>query len=66
MTVASVRPVPASVEQASGCRPGRIELLLAGRLPFDRLIRTYPFENINDAAHDMHAGTTIKPVLLMP
>jgi aryl-alcohol dehydrogenase len=46
--------------------PALVELFLAGRLPFDRLIRTYPFENINDAAHDMHTGTAIKPVLLMP
>jgi aryl-alcohol dehydrogenase len=46
--------------------PALVELFLAGRLPFDRLIRTYPFENINDAAHDMHAGTTIKPVIVMP
>jgi aryl-alcohol dehydrogenase len=39
--------------------------MLAGRLPLDRLVRTYAFDQINDAAHDMHAGTTIKPVLLM-
>ncbi len=46
--------------------PALVDLYLAGRLPFDRLIRTYPFDRINDAAHDMHAGTVIKPVLLMP
>jgi aryl-alcohol dehydrogenase len=46
--------------------PALVDLFLAGRLPLDRLVRTYPFENINDAAHDMHNGTTIKPVLLMP
>ena len=46
--------------------PALVELFLAGRLPLDRLVRTYPFDNINDAAHDMHTGTSIKPVLLMP
>jgi aryl-alcohol dehydrogenase len=46
--------------------PALVELFLAGRLPLDRLIRTYPVENINDAAHDMHSGSAIKPVLVMP
>ena len=46
--------------------PALVDLYLAGRFPLDRLIRTYPFDRIDDAAHDMHAGTTIKPVLLMP
>ena len=46
--------------------PALVDLMLAGRLPLDRLVRTYAFADINDAAHDMHAGTTIKPVLLMP
>jgi aryl-alcohol dehydrogenase len=46
--------------------PALIDHFLAGRMPFDRLIRTYPLANINDAIHDMHTGATIKPVLLMP
>jgi aryl-alcohol dehydrogenase len=46
--------------------PALVELFLSGRLPLDRLIRTYPFDSINEAIHDMHTGTTIKPVLLMP
>lgn len=45
--------------------PALVDHQLSGRMPFDRLITTYPFENINDAIHDMHAGTTIKPVLLI-
>lgn len=36
----------------------------AGRLPFDRMIRTYPLAQINDAVRDSHAGTCIKAVLL--
>ena len=36
-----------------------------GRLPFDRLIRAYPFEAIAEAFADVEAGRTIKPVLRM-
>jgi aryl-alcohol dehydrogenase len=46
--------------------PALIDHFLAGRMPFDRLIRTYPLADINTAIHDMHTGATIKPVLLMP
>jgi aryl-alcohol dehydrogenase len=46
--------------------PRLIELHRAGRLPFDRLIHRYPFEKINEAASATIAGTTIKPVLVMP
>jgi aryl-alcohol dehydrogenase len=46
--------------------PALVDHFLAGRMPFDKLIRTYPLAAINDAIHDMHTGATIKPVLLMP
>ncbi len=46
--------------------PALIDHFLAGRMPFDKLIKTYPLADINDAIHDMHSGATIKPVLLMP
>ena len=46
--------------------PALVEHFLNGRMPFDKLIRTYPLDQINDAIHDMHTGATIKPVLLMP
>jgi aryl-alcohol dehydrogenase len=46
--------------------PQLIELHREGRLPFDRLIRQFPFEKINDAAAEAAAGTAIKPVLVMP
>lgn len=45
--------------------PELIDLHLAGRLPFDRLVRTYPFAAINDAVRDQLAGDCIKPILLM-
>lgn len=34
-----------------------------GRLPLDKLVKTYPFSQINQAAADAHSGRTIKPVL---
>lgn len=35
----------------------------AGRLPFDRLIRRYPVDQINQALADAHGGDSIKVVL---
>ncbi len=35
-----------------------------GQLPLDRLVTTYPFEEIERAAADMSAGRVIKPVLV--
>lgn len=46
--------------------PRLIDLHRQGLFPFERLLRFYPFEAINEAARDMAAGRTIKPVLLMP
>lgn len=43
--------------------PQMIEWSLDGKLPYHRLIKTYPFEAINDALADMKSGVTIKPVL---
>jgi aryl-alcohol dehydrogenase len=36
-----------------------------GRLPFDRLVRFYPFGEIGAAFRDMERGEVIKPVLRM-
>jgi aryl-alcohol dehydrogenase len=44
--------------------PALVDLYEQGRLPVDRLIRHYPFEEIERAAADAHSGATIKPVLL--
>lgn len=35
-----------------------------GRFPIDRLIRTYPLDDIDQAAVDAKSGRTVKPVLL--
>jgi aryl-alcohol dehydrogenase len=39
------------------------DLVAAGRLPVERLVRHYKFEDIHTAVADMAAGSTIKPVL---
>lgn len=36
----------------------------AGKFPFDRLIRKFKFEEINEAAHASEKGEAIKPVLV--
>jgi aryl-alcohol dehydrogenase len=36
----------------------------AGRLPFDRMVKTYPLSQINAAISDQHAGKCIKVVLI--
>lgn len=43
--------------------PQLVELHRQGRFPFDRLVRFYPFEQINDAIRDSETGVTIKPIL---
>ncbi|MGW1777662.1 NAD(P)-dependent alcohol dehydrogenase [Streptomyces sp. NPDC002143] len=43
--------------------PALVELVKAGRLPLDRLIGAYAFEDIGQAVQDMTSGKTIKPVL---
>jgi aryl-alcohol dehydrogenase len=43
--------------------PQLIELYVQGRFPFDKLIKFYKLEEINDAARDSEAGTVLKPVL---
>ncbi|HHJ15640.1 MAG TPA: NAD(P)-dependent alcohol dehydrogenase [Gammaproteobacteria bacterium] len=45
--------------------PRLLELNRAGRFPYERLIRTYAFEDINQAVEDFNVGRAIKPVLLM-
>ncbi len=45
--------------------PRIIELNQQGLFPYDRLIKTYDFSDINKAFADSHDGVAIKPVLLM-
>jgi aryl-alcohol dehydrogenase len=46
--------------------PTLINLWRQGRFPFDRLIRNYDFDQINEAAADAEKGVTLKAVLHMP
>jgi aryl-alcohol dehydrogenase len=43
--------------------PHLIEMYRAGDFPFDRLVRLYEFEDINQAVADTRSGITVKPIL---
>lgn len=43
--------------------PRLVDLYRGGRFPFDRLVRYYSLEEINQAAEDADEGRTLKPVL---
>lgn len=43
--------------------PKLIDLYRAGQFPFDRLVKFYPFADINRAVADARKGNTIKPVV---
>jgi len=43
--------------------PQLIDLYLQGRFPFDKLVKFYPFERINEAALDSERGLTVKPII---
>lgn len=45
--------------------PELIALYQAGRLPIDKLVMTFPLEQINEAIAAQHAGICVKPVLLI-
>jgi aryl-alcohol dehydrogenase len=45
--------------------PKLVDLWRAGKLPMDRLVRAYDFDQINEAARDALSGEVVKPVLRM-
>jgi aryl-alcohol dehydrogenase len=45
--------------------PFLVDEFMAGELPFDRLVKFYPFEQINKAVADSESGVTVKPILRM-
>ena len=45
--------------------PQLMDLHREGKLPFDRMIRTFPFSQINEAIAAQHHGDCVKVVLLM-
>jgi aryl-alcohol dehydrogenase len=44
--------------------PTLADLYRQGRFPVDRLVTTYGFDDINQAAADAASGAAIKPVLV--
>ena len=44
--------------------PRLIELWKQGRFPFDKLVKTYPFAQINKGFEDSANGATIKPIVV--
>lgn len=44
--------------------PQLMRLHLDGKLPFDRLVTTYPLARINEAMEDQHRGACVKAVLI--
>lgn len=45
--------------------PKLVEYYKAGKFPFDRLVKFYKFEEINQALEDSITGKTIKPIIRM-
>ncbi len=43
--------------------PQLLDLHMQGRFPFDRLVRFYDFDQINQAAADAESGAAIKPII---
>jgi len=45
--------------------PAMVKMYLNGQFPFDKLIKKYKFEDINQAIEDSEKGRTIKPVIII-
>jgi aryl-alcohol dehydrogenase len=43
--------------------PQLIELYAQGRFPFEKLVKFYSLDQINQAAQDSEQGGTIKPII---
>lgn len=44
--------------------PQMIELYREGKFPFDRLVKTFPFSEINAAIEASESGEVIKPIVV--
>ena len=42
-----------------------MKLQAQGRFPLEKLVRTYPFADINQTIDDSDAGSVVKPILRM-
>jgi len=61
----SVRGIIEGDSEPDSFIPELLALHRAGRLPFDRLISTFPFDQINEAVAEQQAGRAIKVVMVM-
>ncbi len=43
--------------------PELVDLYLKGQFPFDKLVKYYKFDDINQAVKDSENGTTLKPII---
>ncbi len=43
--------------------PSLVEMYMQGRFPFDKLVKFYSLDQINQAAEDSEKGVTIKPIV---
>jgi len=59
----SLRGITMGDAEPSVLIPELVALHAAGELPLELLTRTYPLADIDRAAHDMHGGVTVKPVI---
>jgi aryl-alcohol dehydrogenase len=46
--------------------PELVQYYMAGQLPLDRIVTTYPLSSINQAIADSEAGKVLKAVVVMP
>ena len=46
--------------------PSLVDLFITGRMPLDRFIARYDFDDFNLAAADAISGAAIKPLVLLP
>lgn len=45
--------------------PQMVEYYKQGRFPFDKLVKFYDFEQIDEAFEDSKNGVTVKPIIKM-
>lgn len=60
----SVKGIIEGDSEPAAFLPELVALHAAGKLPVEKMIRRYPFSEINQAIADSHAGVCVKPVLV--
>lgn len=60
----TLRPINQGDANPQSFIPKMIDLYKKGRFPFDRLIKKFTFDQVNEAIHAAETGKAIKPVLV--